>query len=159
MCVHIYIRSSNSYFIISFIVPMPEIIICPKKDVAVFPNDNFTMSCLALSFGSLKYNWSKREGLLPPRAKVSFKYISHKATNVYNLEVYNVQPSDEGSYCCKATNEGGSSVCCAWLEVNSKSHYLCIKCVTCKDEISSEIFIFIYTVILNQGHTGLRLVS
>ena len=122
-CMCTYIYSSNSYFIVSFLVPMPEIIICPKN-VTVFPNDNFTMNCLALSFGSLKYHWSKHEEMLPQTAKMSFKYISEKATNVYNLEMYNVQPSDEGSYCCKATNEAGSRMCCAWLEVNSKFHYL-----------------------------------
>ena len=124
MCVHAYnYYSSNSCFIVSFLVPLPEIIICPK-DVTVFPNDNFTMNCLALSFGSIKYHWNKNEGMLSPTAKMSFKYISQKATNVYNLKVFNVKPSDEGLYCCKAVNEAGSAMCCAWLEVSSKLHFL-----------------------------------
>ena len=45
-------------------------------------------------------------------------------TSVYSLAVHNVQLSDEGWYCCVATNEGGSRTDCAWLEVNSKLYYM-----------------------------------
>ena len=84
------------------------------------------MNCLALSFGLLKYDWSKRDGILPQTAVQSCVYnilfdpLSEELTSVYNLVVYNVEPSDEGWYCCVATNEAGSTVDCAWLEVNSK---------------------------------------
>ena len=87
------------------------------------------MNCLALSFGLLKYDWSKRDGILPQIAVQSCVYnilfdpLSEEPTSVYNLAVYNVQPSDEGWYCCAATNKAGSTVDCAWLEVNSKLNY------------------------------------
>ena len=42
-----------------YVGPVPEIIIHPEN-VTVVPNDNFTMNCLAMSFGLLKYDWSKR---------------------------------------------------------------------------------------------------
>ena len=111
-----------------YIGPVPEIIIHPEN-VTVAPNGNFTMNCLAMSFGLLKYDWSKRHGVLPQTAikscfhDILFNPLGEETTNVYNLAVYNVQPSDEGWYCCVATNEAGSTVDCAWLEVNSK---LCI---------------------------------
>ena len=88
------------------------------------------MNCLALSFGLLKYDWSKRDGILPQTAvhscvyNILFDPLSEKPTSVYNLAVYNVQPSDEGWYCCVATNEAGSAVDCAWVEVNSKLNYI-----------------------------------
>ena len=85
------------------------------------------MNCLASSFGLLKYDWSKRDGILPQTAvqsyiihSILFDPLSEQTTDIYNLAVYNVQPSDEGWYCCGATNKAGSTVDCAWLEVNSK---------------------------------------
>ena len=100
--------------------------IISPKNVTVLSNGNFTMNCLAVSFGLLKYDWSKRNGTLPQTAvqsyihNILFDPLSEQATSVYNLAVYNVQPSDEGQYCCVATNEAGSTKNCAWLEVNSK---------------------------------------
>ena len=108
-----------------FLVPKPEIIISPEN-VTVLPNHSFTMNCLASSFGLLEYNWSKRDGALPTTAKEScihndlFDPLNSKTTYMYSLSVDNVQPSDEGWYCCIATNEANSTVDCAWLEVNSK---------------------------------------
>ena len=104
--------------------------IISPENVTVLPNHSFTMNCLASSFGLLKYEWSKRDGILPQTAVQSCVYnilfdpLSEQATSVYNLAVYNVQPSDEGWYCCVATNEAGSTVDCAWLEVNSKLEYV-----------------------------------
>ena len=86
------------------------------------------MSCLALSFGLLKYNWSKRDGVLPQTAvksythNIMFNIHDPETTDVYSLTMHNVQASDEGWYCCIATNKGGSSMDCAWLEVDSKLH-------------------------------------
>jgi len=86
------------------------------------------MNCLALSFGLLKYDWSKHNGTLPRTAVKScghdilFNPHDEEATAIYSLAVFNVQPSDEGWYCCVATNEGGSTMDCAWLEVDSKFH-------------------------------------
>ena len=87
------------------------------------------MKCLALSFGLIKYDWSKHDGILPQTAVKSytenflFNPPGEGTTDVYSLTTNNVQPSDEGWYCCVATNEGGSTMDCAWLEVNSKLYY------------------------------------
>ena len=62
------------------------------------------MSCLALSYGLLQYDWRKRNGILPQVIvkscihDIMFNPLSEKPTNIYNLAVYNVQPSDEGWY-------------------------------------------------------------
>ena len=88
------------------------------------------MNCLALSFGLLKYEWSKRNEVLPETAVHSYIHSNpfdprrEETTSIYNLAVYNVQPSDEGWYCCAATNEAGSTKNCAWLEVNSMLHII-----------------------------------
>jgi len=87
------------------------------------------MNCLAVSLGLLKYDWSKRDGILPQTAVKSSVYdhlfdpLSKDTISVYNLALHNVQLSDEGWYCCIATNERGSTINCAWLEVDSKLHY------------------------------------
>ena len=115
------------------LVPIPEMILSPRN-ITVLPNHNFTMNCLALSFGTLQYDWSKRNGTLPLTAVKSYdhnflsKALSGKHTSVYNLAVHDVQPSDEGWYCCEAANEGGSRTDCAWLEVDSKLHYIIYSC-------------------------------
>ena len=87
------------------------------------------MKCLALSFGLIKYDWNKRDGILSQKAlksyaqNVLFSLPGGGTTDFYSLTMNNVQPSDEGWYCCVATNEGGSAMQCAWLEVNSKLYY------------------------------------
>ena len=87
------------------------------------------MKCLALSFGLIKYDWNKHDGILSQKAlksyaqNVLFNPPGEGTTDFYSLTMSNVQPSDEGWYCCVATNEGGSAMRCAWLEVNSKLHY------------------------------------
>ena len=112
------------------LAPKPEIIILPEN-ITVLPNQNFTMSCLALSFGILQYEWRKRDGILQQTAVKSYIHdiifdpLSENPTIIYNLAVYNVQPSDEGLYCCVATNDAGSTDSCAWLEVNSKLYLIC----------------------------------
>ena len=101
------------------------------KNITILPNQSFIMNCLAVSSGLVRDDcWTKRNGILPQTAikscvhNILFDPLSGEQTtkNVYNLAVYNVQPSDEGWYCCVATNEAGRTVDCAWLEVNSKSH-------------------------------------
>ena len=111
-----------------FLVPIPEMIMSPRN-ITILPSHSFTMNCLALSFGTLQYDWSKRDGVLPQTAVKSYNHnflsntLSGKPTSIYSLAVHNVQPSDEGWYCCVATNEGGNRIDCAWLEVNSKLYY------------------------------------
>ena len=120
-----YVAACKHNFL--FLVPIPEMIISPRN-VTVLPNNSFTMNCLALSFGALHYDWNKCDGLLPQTAVKSHNHnfllnaLSKQTTSAYNLAVSNVQPSDEGWYCCVATNQGGSRTDCAWLEVNSKLH-------------------------------------
>ena len=84
------------------------------------------MKCLAISFGLVKYEWNKRDGILPQTAIKSCaqNVLFSLPGDVYSLTMSNVQPSDEGWYCCVATNEGGNTSHCAWLEVNSKLHYI-----------------------------------
>ena len=100
--------------------------IISPKNVTVRPNNSFTMNCLALSFGLLKYNWYKHYRSLPQTAvksyshNIAFNRLGGQRADVYNLAVHNVQVSDEGWYCCVATNLEGSRTDCAWLEVNSK---------------------------------------
>jgi len=110
--------------IVLFSVRRPEIII-PLENVTVLPNQDFELNCLALSSGVLMYDWIKHDGNLPQTAvksyihKLFFNSLSGETTLFYNLAVQNVQPSDEGWYCCVVTNEAGSTTECAWLEVNS----------------------------------------
>ena len=105
--------------------------ITSPRNVTIRPNCSFTMNCLALSFGLLKYDWNKQNGILPQTAvksyihNVVFSTLGEQVADVYNLVVNNVQVSDEGWYCCVATNQGGSTTSCAWLEVNSKLHCVC----------------------------------
>ena len=99
------------------------------KNVTVLPNKSFSMNCLALSFGLLEYKWSKHDGNLSQTAVQSYDNIlfnpfGEDTTAIYNLAVHNVQLSDEGWYCCEATNEAGSTMDCAWLEVDSKLYYV-----------------------------------
>ena len=114
-----------NYYFTFVLAPKPEMIISPKN-VTVLSNHSFTMNCLASSFGPLKYDWSKHDGTLPKAAvqscvhNILFDPHRDQTASVYNLAVYNVQPSDEGWYCCVATNKAGSTVDCAWLEINSK---------------------------------------
>ena len=109
------------------LVPIPEMIISPKN-VTVHPNHSFSMNCLALSFGLVTYNWYKHYGFLSQSAvksyssNIAFSTLNGQRADVYNLAVHNVQLSDEGWYCCVATNQGGNRTDCAWLEVNSKLH-------------------------------------
>ena len=110
--------------IIAFPADQPEIII-PPENITILPNHTCYLNCLAFSSGTLTYDWNKRDSILPQTAVKSYTYEtfknSHggKLTLVYNLAFSNVQISDEGWYCCTATNEGGSTTKCAWLEVNS----------------------------------------
>ena len=102
--------------------------ILSPQNVTILPSNSFTMSCLALSFGLLKYDWSKQDGVLPQTAvkscthNIMFNPLGKETTDVFSLTMHNVPASDEGWYCCTATNEAGSTMNCAWLEVNSKLH-------------------------------------
>ena len=54
-------------------------------------------------------------------------------TTVYELILFNVQETNEGHYCCIASNGCGSTTECAWLEVDGEllAINLLVNKVTC----------------------------
>ena len=107
-----------------FLVRHPEMIIS-FENITVLPNQDVHFSCLASSLGVLTYDWNKRDGNMSQNV---FKSYTHKNfyyslgsenTLHYDLAIHNVQPLNEGLYCCTATNEAGNTTQCIWLEVNS----------------------------------------
>ena len=119
---YVYYYQCNYYRLLS--VRHPEMIMS-FENITVFPNQDIHLNCLALSSGVLMYDWSKRDGHLPQNTtqscvrKTFFNSFGGEVTLVYDLAIHNVQPSNEGWYCCTATNEGGNTTECQWLEVNS----------------------------------------
>ena len=85
-----------------------------------------TFSCLAWSYGGLVYRWSKNNSTtLPSNALISFKNLmipvyTRSSTTVYQFKISSVNTTDEGLYCCVASNDCGSTTECAQLEVDSK---------------------------------------
>jgi len=84
----------------------------------MIPGKMANFSCLAYSHGSLKYKWTERK---PKMASQPNTIQSNELFYTIN----NTQPSDEGWYCCVATNECGDVEECAWLEIDSE--YSCMK--------------------------------
>ena len=70
--------------------------------------------CLAYSHSSLQYNWKKKYST----SLLTSLKATQDDTVYYSID--NTQPSDEGWYCCVATNECGSVEKCAWLEMDSE---------------------------------------
>ena len=105
------------------LVPIPEIVDFPKN-ISVLPGSSANFYCLALSYGSLVYDWKKPDGSsLPSTAVKSFVYrkFIDENTAFYSLTISNTQTIHEGEYCCIAQNQYGNTTECAWLNVNSKS--------------------------------------
>ena len=124
ICSLILLVTNFSLHLLLFPVHHPEII-TSLENITVLPYQDYNLSCLALSLGVLTYDWNRHGGNLSQNAVKSFIYedffnsLGSEGTLVYNLALPNVQLSDEGWYCCVATNEGGSTTKCTWLEVNS----------------------------------------
>ena len=102
----------------------PEIIHLPEN-ITILPQSTADFYCLASSQSGLIYDWEVLERSLPYSASVTydewqFSTLGRYFTTVSHLAVSNALPSDEGWYCCLATNERGTVKECAWLEVNSK---------------------------------------
>ena len=82
--------------------------IIPLKNVTIFPNQDLDLNGLASSSGVLTYDWSKHNGNMPQNAEKSYSHtvffnsLNGETTLGYNLKVQNVQPLDEGWYCCVA---------------------------------------------------------
>ena len=108
----------------TFIVRSPEIIQSPEN-ITILPKTTADFYCLASSQNGLIYDWEVLDRSLPYSAIIScdewqFSTVGRHFTTGNHLTIPNVQPSDEGWYCCLATNERGTVKECAWLEVNSK---------------------------------------
>ena len=98
----------------------------------VLPDTTVTFSCVAWSYSGLTYEWNKNDSLaLPNNSAVSYEnrpLETNDTTNttVYELTLFNVQETNEGHYCCIASNGCGSTTECAWLEVDSKLIAICM---------------------------------
>ena len=102
----------------------PEII-RPPENITVLSQSTADFCCLASSQSGLIYDWEVLDRSLPYSASVSydewrFSAFGRHLTTINHLVISSVQSSDEGWYCCLATNERGTVKECAWLEVNSK---------------------------------------
>ena len=115
------------YCFCSYVVPCPEIV-KPYNNITVSVNEAAYMYCLASSCGSFTYDWIKAASNLSAFAVTSYvnkKFLYFDQTALtYQLTIPNVQLSDEGWYCCLATNKCGTTEKCVWLEVNSKFYVL-----------------------------------
>ena len=106
------------------VVPCPEIIKPYNKNITILVHKPMDLYCLASSCGVLTYDWIKNASNLSTSARKS--YITRRVLYfnqtvlTYQLTIPNVQLSDEGWYCCLATNECGTTEECVWLKVNSK---------------------------------------
>jgi len=107
-----------------YTVPLPEIV-RPLKNVTVTFQQTAILHCLALSYGSLTYDWRRFDGkgfsTASNKFYVRMKYSdTNKNTVTHQLMIPKVELSDEGWYCCVATNDNGHTEKCVWLEVDSK---------------------------------------
>ena len=82
------------------------------------------------------YKWSRNDSLsLPYNSTIFYEDkplpVNSINTTMYEIKIFNIQETDEGQYCCVASNDCGSTTKCAWLEVDSKFrqllvHYVCM---------------------------------
>jgi len=117
------VRQFNQYSVhdwFNFVVPCPEIINPPVHTV-VKPGETTTMNCFAYSSAAFQYKWKRHQQQdLPSEATASVK-VNHETTVVHSeLTIRKTRPSDEGWYCCVATNECGYVEECTWLEIDSE---------------------------------------
>lgn len=91
--------------------------ITSPKPKTVKSGANVSFDCLAYSYGSLQYHWKRPENSIN-------NVIVQNLPTMYSLIITNAQVSNEGNYCCVATNECGAedTISCAWLEVKSKEY-------------------------------------
>ena len=121
----IYEYTPCNLIVLLHLVHYPEIIRFPEN-TTVLPQSAANFFCLASSQSGLIYDWKIWDRPhLPHFASISydkwqFSALEGHFTTVSRLVISNVQPSNEGWYCCLATNERGMVKECAWLEVNSK---------------------------------------
>ena len=101
----------------------------PLQNTTVLFKHTVSLYCLAFSQGVLTYDWKRLNG--KNISSNSRKLYAHKMysdanqeTITYQLVIPKVKLSDEGWYCCIATNDAGSRGKCVWLEVDSKLKFL-----------------------------------
>ena len=96
------------------------------RNITVLPGKTANFYCLALSFGGLVYAWKRIDNDKLPESAIKgyvrwpFSYYHGHIALVNHLAIMDIKQTDEGWYCCVATNECGHAKRCAWLEVNSK---------------------------------------
>ena len=83
--------------ILSYIVPMPEIVMHPRLQGENL-TQTATFTCSATGY-NVKYQWTIRSGSFP--SKVT-------STNTNTLVIPEVRSSDDNTYTCVVSNEGGS---------------------------------------------------
>ena len=120
--------ASPAYMVATPMVPKPEILE-PLENITAPLQQTANLYCLAVSHGILNYKWTRLDN-----KRISFEssqfYTTKKTkdfilkTIAYQLQIPKVKLSDEGWYCCIATNQQGKTEKCAWLEVASKLIYI-----------------------------------
>ncbi|XP_065918890.1 cell adhesion molecule DSCAM-like [Dysidea avara] len=119
------VNSMRAYLNIT--VPHPEIV-RPPHSVSLRPGKSAFFECLAWSYSGLVYDWYKRTTNISTNSVISYNRWSENGScisTIYTLSISNIQLSDEGLYCCVATNDYGSVEECAWLEVNTTANITC----------------------------------
>ena len=128
-------------------MPHPEIVRLPHF-ISIRPGKSAFFECLAWSYSGLVYDWYKRgPSNITTNAVISYNRWSQDGScisTIYTLAISNVQPSDEGWYCCVATNDYGSVEECAWLEVNSELIQLIFMHVLCSQGASTAMFLCVW---------------
>ena len=104
---------------ISIVVPCPVLLIPPENTTALIGEDAH-FSCLAFSFGGLRYDWKRKDG-----TQVTMTTQRNPSQDgsylIENMAIKNVNNTNEGWYCCVTTNEcSNEKMHCAWLEVKGQ---------------------------------------
>ena len=94
-----------------FVVPCPEISLSPSSSI-IFADESVTFTCQAFSFGSIDYQWERDNNQIPSKAIIDVCSAA--------LTIPSGSQSDEGLFCCSATNDCGTVKECAMLSVIGK---------------------------------------
>ena len=84
----------------------------------VLPEQTVEFTCSVLSNDTVNVEWKKKNGLLPTDSLEISQFNEEKNEMTSSLKITKVKLSNEGQYCCVATNKCGSKEGCAWLQIN-----------------------------------------